>query len=672
MREFDHAGVFFFDPRDPATVDAAWRRLRATAEPPIATSRLDELYSWDLVARTLLDAYERDRIILAAPVIAAPARVRRSDRMRIGIEVFGTQTGSRLRGIGRYSRELVAAMLARDPESDFVLYAQEGLPTDRIPTAPNADVRLLRPKPDAGVPTLAHAMDRLVENNPDRLDALLLLNTLELSPGYDIPARPLNGPKVASVVLDLIPVLFPGEYHHRWNLPGLARRYGQALDRLRNHDVLLAISESTRRDLLARLDLAPDRVVTVGAASDGRFFEPDRSEPMPEESRALLSALGIVRPFVFSVGAADHRKNPRGLIDAFAMLPDRLRQAHQLVLTYGLTGPDRGLVRQHARDRGVEDALVLTDRISDRALRVLYQRCAAFVFPSLYEGFGLPVLEAMECGAAVIAGNNSAQIEVVGDAGVLVNAGDPEDLAADLAAVLEDPDWARDLGELAAIRAGRFRWEQTAGRVLEASGGRTPPGRQSGRGPSKRDILGVRSPSSRPCRRWRAGSRTNRSGCWRSSAAGTRSTCITTPATCRISASGRPNSAATTTDCSSGTLGCGRTMPSSTRWATRRTTASWWRRCCGIRGSWPGTTSTRRIPGSTVGSSSGPSLRSSPRRVAPIRHVGPRPTRRSSNGPPRSRRRGSSTSLPRWKDSRPHREAGRPSPGNGRDPRYVR
>ena len=109
-----------------------------------------------------------------------------------------------------------------------------------------------------------------------------------------------------------------------------------------------------------------------------------------------------------------------------------------MVLTYALSGPDRDQVRQYARDRGVADQLVLTDWLSDKALRVLYQRCAAFVFPSSYEGFGLPILEAMHCGAPVVAGNNSSQIEVVGDAGLLFNVADAGELAGHLVRVLDD------------------------------------------------------------------------------------------------------------------------------------------------------------------------------------------------------------------------------------------
>ncbi|MGD0040730.1 MAG: glycosyltransferase, partial [Isosphaeraceae bacterium] len=92
---------------------------------------------------------------------------------------------------------------------------------------------------------------------------------------------------------------------------------------------------------------------------------------------------------------------------------------------------------------------MLSDLLSDKALRVLYQRCAAFVFPSSYEGFGLPILEAMHCGAPVVAGNNSSQIEVVGDAELLFNVANPGELAAQLVRVLDDAGQARELRERA-------------------------------------------------------------------------------------------------------------------------------------------------------------------------------------------------------------------------------
>ncbi len=149
------------------------------------------------------------------------------------------------------------------------------------------------------------------------------------------------------------------------------------------------------------------------------------------------------------------------------MLPDELRLSHQLVLTYDLSGADSDRVRQYARDRGVADQLVVTDWLADTALRVLYQQCAAFVFPSSYEGFGLPILEAMHCGAPVVAGNNSSQIEVVGDAGLLFNVSDAGELADQLVRVLDDESRARELRERAVVQARRFHWEQTADKALD-------------------------------------------------------------------------------------------------------------------------------------------------------------------------------------------------------------
>ena len=175
-------------------------------------------------------------------------------------------------------------------------------------------------------------------------------------------------------------------------------------------------------------------------------------------------------------------------------------------------------MHQYARDRGVADQLVLTPWLSDRALRPLYQHCAAFVFPSMYEGFGLPILEAMHCGAPVVVGNNSSQIEVVGDAGLLFNVADAGELAGHLARLLEEPDRAREMGERAVVQARRFSWEATADKALEVL---TRSQRRQSR--TARPRLERRacpavagSPSSRPCPRCPPRSRTTRRGCWRS------------------------------------------------------------------------------------------------------------------------------------------------------------
>ena len=315
MGEFDHPGVFFFDPQDPATVDLAWQRLQATKPVTIPRARLDDLYNWDLVARALLDAHARNGEGVAAgrsrsrgPGISGasagqaggappslPLSRGRSRRLPLASSrALECGSGSKCSGprplaaTGRSGGTAGTSSPRCWPATRPTItcsMVQDGLPTDQIPTAPNAVVRLLRPDPARGETTLAHAMERLTATNPDGLDVLLLLNPLEMVPDYDLPAKPLNGLKMVAVVHDLIPLLFQEEYFSCWPGPEYVGRYFQGLNRLRSYDVLLANSEATRRDFLSLLGLSPDRVVTIGTASDGRFFVPDRTDPMPAESR---------------------------------------------------------------------------------------------------------------------------------------------------------------------------------------------------------------------------------------------------------------------------------------------------------------------------------------------------------------------------------------------------
>ncbi len=378
--------------------------------------------------------------------------------MRIGFDMLAMQSPHHgHRGIGRYSRHLAQAMLARDDGNEYVLYAHAALPAEGLPSAPNAQLRWL----GGDNLTVPQRIDRIARANPDGLDALVVLNPFEDSSNYLLPARWEGGPRLLAVVYDMIPFLFPREDAYD---PVLMRHY-RVLEELKRYDALLAISESTRRDCLRLLGIASDRVTTIGGASDKQFFTPDRSESPSAASRSLLKGLGINRPFVLNVGGFDVRKNLWMLIDAFALLPAPLRRELQLVMTFTILDSDRDRLLRHARAAGLGDALVVTGEVSDAALRVLYQRCAAFVFPSLYEGFGLPLLEAMHCGAAVVAGNNSSQVEVVGKAGLLANASDACDIAAKLARVLDDPELGRVLRTRAVAQAEQFSWSATAARV---------------------------------------------------------------------------------------------------------------------------------------------------------------------------------------------------------------
>ena len=383
--------------------------------------------------------------------------------MRIGIEMLGAQSAGRMRGVGRYTRQLVSHLLAANSADDYVLYFHADLPGAEHGWPQGARLRSLLP---AGERSLSGATARLVAENPDRLDALLLTCPLENFQGY-LPPAPRGGRvRLAAIVYDLIPALYPEHYLQN---PLIAEAYRRALAAIEQYDLLLTISAATRCDCLKRLRTAADRVVDIGAGGDfDRFYPPPDARPSPA-AQEVLKRHGLTEPFIFSLTALDHRKNLAGALAAFSLLPENLRQTHQLALTCAMSSADDySRLKAVVTRSPVAERIVLTGALDDEALRIMYQYCAAFLFPSHYEGFGLPILEAMQCGAPVVAGANSSQIEVAGDAALLADAHSPAEIAAQLRRLLEDPALSRRLREAAPRQASAFRWELSAQRCRAA------------------------------------------------------------------------------------------------------------------------------------------------------------------------------------------------------------
>ena len=383
--------------------------------------------------------------------------------MRIGFDMFAVQSPHHgHRGIGRYSANLVSTLLKRDDDHEYVLYVYDALPAMRVPSSPRARIRSIPVDDEAGTYLPAY-IDKLVQSNPDGLDAFVVLSAFEKWGRYTPPSHPKNGLKMCAVVYDLIPFLFQNE----WEPDPLLLRHYRVLEQLSRYDALLAISEATRKDILACLKSPPEKVVNISAASDPSFFFPDRDSPLPPASKKCLDAFGIQKPYILNVGGIDDRKNLPKLIEAFSTLPPKHRREYQLVITCKLWEYGLHWLKSLIAKFDAEGSVILTDEVSDETLRLLYQRCAAFVFPSAYEGFGLPLLEAMHCGAAVVAGDNSSQIEVVGNAGLLIDAGDVNELKTRMAEILDNPILARKLSEKAIARAETFHWERTASLALQ-------------------------------------------------------------------------------------------------------------------------------------------------------------------------------------------------------------
>jgi glycosyltransferase involved in cell wall biosynthesis len=271
--------------------------------------------------------------------------------------------------------------------------------------------------------------------------------------GFELPGR---GPwTLVTTVHDLVPLRFPAlvPARHRWAVRGLL---GGALRRAHR---VIAVSEATRSEVLARYRLRPERVVVVPEAAAAHFVPP--SEPALAAVRARY---GLTRPYVLFVGYLEPKKNLAALLDAVAALRRRGAWGETELVIVGATGWGPAPAA-HARVLGLEGAVRFVGAASDADLPALYGGALAFVFPSLWEGFGLPVLEAMASGAPVVASNRGALPEVTGGAALLVDPA-PAPLTDALGRVLAEPALRERLRAAGLARAAAFSWERTARETL--------------------------------------------------------------------------------------------------------------------------------------------------------------------------------------------------------------
>jgi glycosyltransferase involved in cell wall biosynthesis len=237
------------------------------------------------------------------------------------------------------------------------------------------------------------------------------------------------------------------------------RYYGQIARAVASADHIIAVSETTARDLVELLDV-PRKWISVVPEAPGPQFRPVADA---EERRRALQRYGLDRPYLLFVGTIEPRKNLGTLLKAFRCL----RSETEAVLV--LAGR-RGWLWQPVLDEierlNLQDRVRLLDGVRAADLPALYSGASVFVFPSLYEGFGLPPLEAMACGTPVVCSSAGSLPEVVGDAALLVPPTDAEALAAAVRQVLTDPDLQNALRQRGVERSRLFSWERTAWATL--------------------------------------------------------------------------------------------------------------------------------------------------------------------------------------------------------------
>ncbi|MFH1486891.1 MAG: glycosyltransferase family 1 protein [Chloroflexota bacterium] len=362
--------------------------------------------------------------------------------MHIGIDASRATPEQRM-GTENYSLHLIRNLLAlqrETPEHKLTLYFNQPPAPGLFPEQANCETKVM---PRRHLWTHARLSWEMLRHAPDVLF---------------VPAHvlPVIHPKRSVVTIhDLGYLRYPGAHPFRQRLYLKLSTAHNARAATR----IIAISENTKRDIVHYLKTDPDRIRVIPLAASEEF----RPDIDLKEVATLLHRYSIDREYILYVGPLHARKNVLRLIDALALLKTEKGAQPRLVIA-GKKGWIPKEVMRHIAP--VADSITLTGFISPQELPLFYAGASAFVMPSLFEGFGLPVLEAMACGTPVIAARSSSLPEVAGDAALMVDPESVRDIADAIERLAGDKELQRELRQKGLARAKQFSWQRTAAETM--------------------------------------------------------------------------------------------------------------------------------------------------------------------------------------------------------------
>ncbi len=396
--------------------------------------------------------------------------------MKLLVDLQACQTDSRDRGIGRYAASLYEHLFqVADSDTEIIAVLDE-LDGIRL----NSVRRMMRSR---GIdcrqatycypsvfdctdiyPSMMSVVELLKSATIQSTDAdvLLVSSFFEFgspySSGYQLDK--VKGIGRAVIAYDLIPLLFPDHY-----LPSnsfVSDWYRKRVNQFQSFDLYLAISNATKNDLIEHLGIEENKIRVIDAGLDQKFSS---TLNLPDSIPVEIIKAGIQKPFILMVGNADWRKNCLGALNAYNKLPTDLRTKYQIVFTR--VGDDV-YNELNTKLKHLRDDVIILGSITDAALKWLYRKCQLFFFPSLYEGFGLPVLEAMSAGAAVLTSNQGALKEVVYSNKQLFDPYSIDSCTNALKQVLTNEDLRKELINGAVEHSQQFTWKRTASKAYKA------------------------------------------------------------------------------------------------------------------------------------------------------------------------------------------------------------
>ncbi|WP_457913557.1 glycosyltransferase [Candidatus Gillettellia adelgis] len=267
----------------------------------------------------------------------------------------------------------------------------------------------------------------------------------------------------AIILYDLIPLIYKEIYLKNCVIK---RWYLEKINHLRRANLLLSISNSSGYEAEKYLGFNKSNVINISADCSQRF----KKIQLSENERLIISKrYSLNTSFILYTGGIDHRKNIAGLLKAFSLLPESLRKKHQLVIVCCMENRDRYRLNQLCREYKLDKTdVIFTGYIAKSELIVLYNICMFFIFPSWHEGFGLPILEAMRCGKAVIGGNLSSIPEVIANKEALFDPYNSQSIADKIEKILTDNDFKVSLEKHCALQAQAFSWAFSAKNTWKA------------------------------------------------------------------------------------------------------------------------------------------------------------------------------------------------------------
>jgi glycosyltransferase involved in cell wall biosynthesis len=356
--------------------------------------------------------------------------------MKIGIDVRSTLKEKKKTGIGYYTLNLINNLALVDPENQYFLYSYIK-PFD-----------LKRRPPALPGPNFHHRLDR----RSFRPGATMKDMDVFHSSSYDIPK--IGSAKLVNTIHDIIPLVHPGDFTEEF-LKKLENNIKRILD---ESDLVVASSNNTKKDLESRFSPISKRIEIVYSGRD------ESLAPLPEKDKVadlLRKKYGIDGKFILFVGSIEKRKNLTNLLSAFGRLKQEKKIPHSLVVV-GLKGRGSEKVFDMVEDLGLEREVMFTDYVPREDMILFYNAADLFVYPSLYEGFGLPILEAFSCGTPTITSSGSSCGEIAGDAALTIDPKDVDALKSAIDRLLGDKGLMRDLSAKGLDRARLFSWKDSA------------------------------------------------------------------------------------------------------------------------------------------------------------------------------------------------------------------